>query len=571
MHSSLQASLYHQLERCAGQRLLGFMDAAKGVTWLTGHEVYDRARHCAGCLAAHGVKAGNPCILVLPSGQWCANVVLGALMCGAVPLLIAPPLLTNSASNFMAVLTRLLRQTKARLVICPDSFRGITMQVPTGRRGVRFVFGEAELASDSCAPAPPLATPRPTDVAALQLTSGTTGVPRICVWKQANVLAALSAMAAAMALRADDVCVNWTPLYHDMGLVNNFFLCLHEGVPLAQLSPFEFVKRPVLWLRGLSETSATLSWSPNFGFAITAQRVTNQELMGVRLYRVRALWNAAERIHLKTVEAFGERFGPFGLSPQALKTNYGCAENVGGATFSNVGGMFVHEHLDREALYRRRRARPVAATGNGVETVSVVGVGRPAPGIQIHILSPRGIPLPEEMVGEVALETPSRMAGYLGQTRATRRALYGKLLRTGDLGYIRGQELFWVGRLRERITVRGRKLDPSESEAVLVDVVGLRHGCFVAFGVDDDKSGTQRVVILAEVPDPPPRPPAEIIHHVRERVIRNLGIDANEVILVRPGSLPKTSSGKRRHRHFRQLYQSGNPASYVPKLQEARP
>ena len=146
------------------------------------------------------------------------------------------------------------------------------------------------------------------------------------------------------------------------------------------------------------------------------------------------------------------------------------------------------------------------------------------------------------------------MACYLGDARATRRATYGKLLRTGDLGYLRGSELFWVGRVTEGINVRGKQLDPSDFELVLVNVPGLRNGCFAAFGVDDAERGTQRVVIVAEVTESTSRSHTEITNEICSRVYRYLGVTIGDVVLVQKGTLTKTSSGKRRNRFFRKLY-----------------
>ncbi len=149
------------------------------------------------------------------------------------------------------------------------------------------------------------------------------------------------------------------------------------------------------------------------------------------------------------------------------------------------------------------------------------------------------------------------MDGYLGDTRATRRAFHGNLLRTGDLGYLRGNELFWVGRVRERITVRGKKLDPSYFEPILLKVPGLRHGCFAAFGVDDKREGTQRIVLVAEVRETTSQTPQEISEDIRGQVFLRLGVIVSDVVLVSRDTLTKTSSGKRRHRYFRNLYMEG--------------
>lgn len=257
------------------------------------------------------------------------------------------------------------------------------------------------------------------------------------------------------------------------------------------------------------------------------------------------------------MNAFHKRFAPFGVRFEALKANYGCAENVGGATFSDPDGSFVYEHVDPLILQKRRIALPVEYVEGEAQAVSVVGVGQPVSGIRIKILSRTGNPLPDGHIGEIALETPSRMIGYLGQSNETHRALCGKLLRTGDLGYLRGKELFWVGRLRERITIRARKLDPSDFESILLKIPSLRPGCFVVFGVDDPELGTQRVVIATEARDSSSRTHREIFNKIRDQVFLHLGVDVSDIVLVRQGTLTKTSSGKRRHRHFRQLYING--------------
>lgn len=566
MQNVLQARIYAQWEREPDRRSVGFLSAAGEVTWRTREELYRRAAGIAARMRAEGLGRGEVCVLVLQSKEFCATALLGALMVGAIPLLIAPPIIQGANSSLGRILRRTIRKTRARVVICDASLATLRSELEGARRSARFFFDEKEL-STSSPDGRPVVTPREHDVAAFQLTSGTTGFPRVCVWRQHKVVAALDAMQAAMKLSRDDVCFNWTPLYHDMGLVNNFFLCLATGVPLVMLSPQAFVKRPALWLRGLWTTGSTVTWSPNFGFAITAKAVREGELEGVRLDHVRTFWNAAERIHLDTMVAFRDRFAPYGVRPEALKTNFGCAENVGGATFSDPEGAFVYEWIDRFALQDKRIAIRVEEPDEAGQAISVVSAGRPAPGLEVHILSRTGRRLPNGHVGEVALRTPSRMEGYLDNQKATRRALCGDLLRTGDLGYVRGQELFWVGRVRERINVFGKKLDPSDFERALLKVEGVRPGCFATFGVDDEQRGTQRIVVATEVRPETGRDLDEISDDVRERIQQDLGIDVSEVLLVAKGTLTKTSSGKRRHRHFRQMYLAGKLQEHKLQLQ----
>ncbi len=556
MPESLQQLLYRRLDEAPEGRALAWYSSSPAFSWMTFEDLMTRATGPAACLAEEGVRAGDVCIIVLPSEELAALLVLAVLQLGAVPLLIAPPLLRSIHETLLQTLRHTVQRTRPRVVIVPSGFTGLVDQLP--RKGTtRYLLAERVVRAPGSV-APPRVHPAEADVAAMQLTSGTTGKPRICVWSHRNVLAGLDGMHAAMSLSGEDVCFNWTPLYHDMGLVNNFLVCLVHRVPLIMMNPFEFVKRPALWVRGLAATGSTVTWSPNFGFALAAERVSDDELDGVRLDHVRAFWNAAERIHVETMRTFHARYAPYGVRFEALRTNFGCAENVGGATFTASGEVFPVEFVHRESLQRQRVARRIdSAHADRQGTVAVVGVGRPYPGMRVHVLSRGGQPLPDGRVGEIALDTPSRMIGYLGDAAASRRALFRGLLRTGDLGYVRGEELFWVGRVKERITILGRKLDPSDFEPVLLQIPGLRQGAFAAFGVEDAARGTQRLIILAEVRDPPGRSSAEIVGDISRKVFLHLGVSADEVLLVRPGTLTKTSSGKRRHRFFRRQYVNG--------------
>ncbi len=552
---SLQAALRRTLTDSPRRRALGFY-SREGCEWLSREEVESRVAKLAAGLKVAGLSPGDVTILVLATGEPAALLLLAVLMAGGVPLLIAPPVIQGTNSSLLEILQNVIRRTATRLVLADKAMGKYRQALEHSHPETRFLWGREDLPA-SGDDEPCWHQPAADDVAALQLTSGTTGFPRICVWNHSNVLASLRDIDAAMDLEDDDICCNWTPLYHDMGLVNNFFMCLARGLPLVMLNPIEFVKRPDIWLRALSDTGATITWSPNFGFALAAGRVRDDRLDGVRLDRVHSFWNAAERIHQGTMEAFERRFAPLGLADDALRTNFGCAENVGGATFSARRGRYPVERIDRRALHEEQIARPLTTGAADDSCKTVVGVGRPCPGIEVRILSPAGEPLPDGHVGQIAFSSESRMEGYLGDLDATAQAFRGDLLVTGDMGYTRGQEVFWVGRRDERIVVRGKKIDPSDLEWPLLHVGGLRAGCFAAFGIDDEATGTQQLVVVSEVRADAERPHEEIAIAVRRQLFTDLGIHAREVMLVRPGTLAKTSSGKRRHRHFRALYLAG--------------
>ena len=549
--ATIQSRLAERIARDPQGRALAFYTRDGNFEWRSAAEVWADAAGAAEVLRSHGLTAGGVCVIVLPSGELSARLLLATFLTGAVPLLVAPPTMFD-VEHLTAVLERAVRRTAAQVVIHPAARPGDRERLSRGGR-TKVVTDESALASSPASVLPPL--PAGSDPAGLQLTSGTTGMPRICSWSQPAVLAAVDTMVSAMRLSPRDVFLNWTPLYHDMGLVNNFLTCMLSGVPLVMMSPQDFVADPAIWLRALSDTHATVTWSPNFGFTLAAERVRDEALEGVDLSEVRGFWNAAERIHYDTMQRFHERFSPYGVRWDALKTNFGCAENIGGATFSDPDGPLVVEHLDPAALHGRRVARLMPS--DNPEALPVVSAGRPTPPTRVAILSRTGRELPDARVGEIALDTPSRMSGYLGDARATRRAFRGSLLRTGDLGYTRDGEMFWVGRVRERITVRARKFDPSDLEPVLFGIAGLREGCFAAFGVASSEAGTEELVVVSEVRRPLAAPTDELVGRVRKALVARLGVQASEVMLVEPGTLTKTSSGKRRHRHVRERFVSG--------------
>lgn len=559
---TLQAAIAARLEAEPNGRAIAFYDKTGSFAWHTCEQFYTKAAGYAAALTERGLAPGEVCMLVLPSGEFSATLVLATLLAGGLPLLLAPPSLQSEGafSSLAEVIHHTVGKASPRILVLPESMAGQEAEFAGRPAEMDVLVGKSELAPLSGSPIPTI-IPGEGDRAAMQLTSGTTGMPRVAVWKQYKVLNALDGMVAAMKLGSDDVCLNWTPLYHDMGLVNNFLLCMAKGIPLVMMDPVDFVKRPALWLRSLSDTGATVTWSPNFGFAIAAQRVRDRELEGVRLDGVRGMWNAAERIHYETMTAFYERFAPYGLRFEALKTNFGCVENIGGATFSDADGAFVVEFID-PLSQQQGVARRVSDPEAEESAVPIVGVGRPYPGMEIKILSSQGEHLPEGRIGDIALDSPSRMEGYVDEPEANAYALYGDLIRTGDVGYMRNGQLFWVGRSRERINVRGAKLDPSDFEPILLEVSGLRQGSFVAFGVDDPELGTQRVVVATEVRRSTTRTPEEIKKEIRAQVFERLGVNVSEVMLVQRGTLTKTSSGKRRHRHFRDRYLRGELDEY---------
>jgi len=546
---TLQESLYDAARRHPSKRALGFYSAAGDLTWLTYGELLGLGLGAGGWLRGEGVRRGDTCILALGDARRTAALLLGVLALGAIPLTMAPPGILRSSEALAGVVRAVTRRARARLLVTDDPPEDPALP-PSSL--MRDVSGRVDAPQGR--PVDPV-VPSERAIASYQLTSGTTGGPRVCIWGQRALVTRIETTRKALAVGQGDVFVSFAPLHHTMGLLNNFFLCLTTGIPLVLIAPHDFVKRPAIWLRALSESGATQTWSPNFGFALATQRITDEELSGVRLDAMRGFWNAAERIHAETFRAFHARFRSFGLRLGALKTNYGSAENVGGATFGDPAGDFVVEQVRRDALYERGVAERVSE-GSSAPAVSIVSVGRPCEGLRVEILR-KGRCVPDGQVGEVALVASARMQGYLRDAASTRQVLKGQRLLTGDLGYLRGHDLFWTGRVRERITTRGRKIDPSDFEPVLQAIGEIERGSFAAFGVDDVAQGTEKAVVVAEIGEAAVDVD-RVVRAVRAGAQRELGVALDDVVLVPKGSLAKTMSGKRRNGAYRERYLDGS-------------
>ncbi len=557
MADSLQRRIRRQLDLDPARPALAFVDARGRPAWWTRQELHERAARVATRLIESGLEPGEVAVVVSVDPTECATVLLGIWLSGAVPLLAAPPTIQGTQSSLAQILDEVLRRSRARIAVLTRSMAGSADALRAARPTTRIELGFERLLSTSDGwdehHVDPARADQALGIAALQQTSGTTRFPRIAVWEQSRVLAAVEGMASGMQLAPDDVFLNWTPLYHDMGLVNNLLTCLVHGIPLALLSPLDVVRRPALWMRALEDTRATQTWSPNFGYALAAQRCSDEELEGLDLARVRGFWNAAERVHLETFRQFHARFEPFGARWSACKANFGCVESIGGATFSRA--ELQVEHVDLDRLRGEGVARSADASTGHAQTI--VSCGRAYAELELGIFDERGRRLPDGHVGAIGLNGPGRFERYLDDPDETARACRGGFVFPGDEGYLRDGELFWTGRASERINLQGRKHDPSELEHALLDVEGLRKGCFAAFGVEDATRGTEVLVLLCEVEETSTARAREIALEIRRKLAIELGLAIEELLLLPKGALTKTSSGKRRHRHFREQYLRG--------------
>ncbi len=544
-------TLLEYLERASqveehGLRLL---DRHEVETWLPWSQIARRAAQVAGQLAAAGIERGDRVALVFPTGEEFLAALFGVVHAGAVPAPLYPPARLGRLDEYRRQSQRMMAAAGARLAlvgadVAPALGEATAWPAPLGVRRL----GELPAAP----PAPPIRV-APDDLGLVQFSSGTTGEPKPVGLSHRAICAQVRALNAHWPDEPGLIHsgVSWLPLYHDMGLIGCLFTALERPGTLTLLPPDAFVARPALWLRAISRYRATLSAAPNFAFAVCAERISDAELAELDLSSWRVALNGAESIAPAVLERFCERFSACGFQRQAMTPVYGLSEAALAVTFSELAAP---PRVRRFARAELRDADRAIESPDGTELVSV---GRPLPGFAVEVRDERRRALAEGRVGHVAVRGPSLMSGYLGQPEDTARALRDGWLDTGDLGFLLDGELYLVGRAKDVLILRGRNHPPDDVEQAAGAIAGARPGCAVAVShLPENASGERLLVFLEHARHSPREAHALLGEAARRAVLERTGLDADEVIVLAPGSLPRTSSGKLRRqealrRHLR--------------------
>jgi 1-acyl-sn-glycerol-3-phosphate acyltransferase len=408
------------------------------------------------------------------------------------------------------------------------------------------------------------------DLALLQYTSGSTGDPKGVILTHANLLANVRAIGQAVDVRPDDVGVSWLPLYHDMGLIGAWLAPLYFGVPVVVLSPLTFLSRPARWLWALHRHRATLTAAPNFAYELATGKIGDSEIEGLDLSSVRAALNGAEPVLPETLERFAARYAACGFRREAFAPVYGLAEASLALTFPPLGRAPRVDRVSRETLARDGRAVPVPpeTSANDPSVSSFVSVGTVLPGHEIRIVGSDGRDSGERTEGALWFRGPSATRGYFRNAPATAQLLPegpdAGWIDSGDRAYRADGEIFITGRVKDIVLKAGRNLYPHEIEDTAGQVAGVRKGCVVAFGAPDAKSGTERLVIVAETREQSSGARQRIAQAITQQVAAAIGLPPDTVTLVRPHSIPKTSSGKLRREETRRLYLAGSLGAAAP-------
>jgi 1-acyl-sn-glycerol-3-phosphate acyltransferase len=518
---------------------------------MTYGELAQAARAVAAGLIGRDIAPGDRIALMLPTGLEFFAAFLGILHAGAVPVPIYPPTQLSQIEDHVRRQAGILRNAEARMLI--TVYEGL--RVASLMRGLVTSLDAVEsVASLSVEPGQTQLPPSQdaAAIALIQYTSGSTGDPKGVVLSHGNLLANIRSLGRAINANSADVLFSWLPLYHDMGLIGAWLGCLYFGAPFYVMSPLSFLARPESWLWGMHRFRATISAAPNFAFELCLSKIDDANLTGLDLSSLRFVANGAEPVNVQTLRRFIERFGRYGFRGEAMAPVYGLAENAVALALPPPGRPPIIDRVDREALIRRSIAEPASRADTNV--IEIVACGQPMPDHEIRIVDDFGREIGERHEGRLEFRGPSATSGYFKNESKTRELFDHGWLDSGDRAYIAGGDVYITGRIKDIIIRAGQHIYPQEVEMAVADVQGIRVGGVAAFGMTDPVYGTERVVILAETDESDPVAVEKLRARARGVASEILGGPPDEILLVRPKTVPKTASGKIRRAAAKNLY-----------------
>jgi fatty-acyl-CoA synthase len=508
-------------------------------------QLHVEARDLAVALQARGVRPRDHVAILAPTTRLLVTAMQATWLAGATLVVLPLPMRLGSLEEFTAQTRARVRNADTDLLRVYADLAPVLDAAP-GDPPTMLLQDLAREAADGG----PYVRPDVTadDLAILQFTSGSTSEPKGVMIPNRTICANHDAMVARAQMDDRDVFVSWLPLYHDMGLVGMLGLPMATGVDLVLASPQDFMADPGRWMEWVSTHGGTATAGPNFSWVLAA-RALRLRKDTLDLSSLRIALNGAEPVDPATVHsviAAGERHG---LRPGAVFPAFGMAEVAIGGTFPEPMAGLQTDVVDGRVLEQESYAAPSREGAEGAR--ELVMLGRVLDGMELRVVDPgTGQRRLDREVGELQVRGTSVTPGYYRNAEATRQLFDHGWLKTGDLAYLVDGQLVICGRIKDVIIVGGRNVYPQDVERAVGELDGVRAGNVIAFGVEG-RHGKESLVVVAESKTDRPDPlRAAVAAKVREAI----GLPTKEVVLVAPGTLPKTSSGKLQRTLCKQQY-----------------
>ncbi|MFN6568069.1 fatty acyl-AMP ligase [Dendronalium sp. ChiSLP03b] len=529
---------------------------------LTYGELHLRSQAIAASLQSLNA-AGERALLLYQPGLEFIAAFLGCLYAGVIAVPAYPPRQNQNLSRLQAI----AQDAQPKVILTStslfDKLQNSSKQESLEISGLHWLATD-KLSNDLAQAWQPQELYSDT-LAFLQYTSGSTGNPKGVMVSHGNLLHNSVTIHKLFGHTPNSKGMIWLPPYHDMGLIGGILQPLYGGVPVVLMASVDFLQKPIRWLQAISRYKATTSGGPNFAYDLCVRKVTPEQLENLDLSSWEVAFTGAEPVRAETLEEFASTFAPCGFRKEAFYPCYGMAETTLIVSGGEKTALPITYNIDGAALEQNRI---VKAKKSGTDTRKIVGCGQIPPDYQVIIVNPESLTIcTPEQVGEIWVASSSVAQGYWNRTEETEKAFdayladshQGPFLRTGDLGFLQNGELFITGRIKDVIIIRGQNHYPQDIElTVEKSHPALRIGCGAAFSIDF--KGSERLVIVQEVERSYLRKlnVLEVVGSIRQAVVAQHGLEIFATVLVKTGSIPKTSSGKIRRQACRSAFLSGS-------------
>lgn len=537
--SKFTETMYGTAQSSSNGMVTGEPNGAVRRSW---GEVHERARRVAGGLAMAGVGPGDAVPVLAGAPAEIAPAAQGIWMRGASLTMLHQPTPRTDLARWAEESAGVIKMIGARAVLVSDPFMAAVPLL--SQLGMRVLVAERLLDSN---PIDPVETDDD-DVALLQLTSGSTGSPKAVQITHRNVVSNADAMfIGAKVDIGTDVIVSWLPLFHDMGMTGFLTVPMYFGAELVKVTPMDFLRDILLWARLIDKYKGTMTAAPNFAYTLLARRLRKVAQPGqFDLSSLRWALSGAEQVEPADVEELCAAGKPFGLRPEAILPAYGMAETTVAVSFSECGAGLVVDEVDADLLAVLHRAVP-ASKG---KTRRLATLGRLLKGLDARIVDEDGNVLPVRGVGVIQVRGEPVTLGYATMGGFVAAQDDQGWYDTGDLGYLtESGHVVVCGRVKDVIIMAGRNIYPTDIERAAARVCGVRPGSAVAVRLD---AGHARETFAIAVESNDWQDPAEvrrIEQQVAHEVVAEVDVRPRNVVVLEPGVIPKTPSGKLRRAH----------------------
>lgn len=555
MFKTLTEMLARRAEAHPDSLFVRFVKQDQVVATYTYSQTWAWATQWASTLIGRGVRRGDRVVLALPNSDDFVGAYLGALLCGGIPAPIAPFRGIVAVDPYVTLVSQRIRFLDAKVLVVPEEQANMPALSRLPDINHLTIITRRDL-EPAVRPIPPDGSEA--DLALLQFTSGTSGNAKVVQLSHAAVLAQARNISEQLRLDSSvDWAVSWLPLFHDMGLIGFLLTPIFPSGHVTLLRTEDFILRPSLWMKALSQFRASITGGPPSAYALCARFTRDSEVERCELGRVRIALVGAEVISPESLQPFVDKFRPAGFRATSLLPTYGLAEAGLAVTMTRLDQGTDFDLIDLESMRATRIARRACGGGppNG-RTRAVASVGPPIPQMEVAIVSEAGERLPERRIGEVAVRGPSLMQGYYAQPEASSQALQDGWLWTGDLGYLADGKLYVTGRKKELLIAGGRNYHPEDLEHVVRELPGVRVGRAVAIGCEDPERGTEAAVVLVETALTAPAERDALRQRVRHTLL-GAGYPVSQVVLLRPKTIQNTPNGKLRRLDCKVRYLAG--------------